>query len=99
MNEQKPIFVKIDQYHDVLDVINSVKGKLAEAKGILKEIDQLRTLEATEVESYKAKVDEVEKKLQYTSLKTFYKFVIFNKTKNTDVNNLYKMYYIFLSLH
>ncbi|MBT3405632.1 hypothetical protein HN419_00530 [Candidatus Woesearchaeota archaeon] len=60
MEDNQPIFVKIDEYKDVLDVISLIKKKIGDAKVVLGELDDLRAQESTEVESWKEKVAEIE---------------------------------------
>ncbi len=61
--EDKPIFVKIDEYRDVLDVISLIKNKINDAKTILHELDELRAKEDSEVEGWKSKVAEMENRI------------------------------------
>ena len=41
-DENMQVFVKIDDYKDVLDIMNMIKNKLSEAKITLEEINKLK---------------------------------------------------------
>jgi len=60
-----PVYVRIDEYKDVLDVVRMLKGKLGEAKETLNQIQQLRNEEDAELESWKAGLADVEQKVDY----------------------------------
>ncbi|MFC1732748.1 hypothetical protein ACFL6I_20805 [candidate division KSB1 bacterium] len=63
--EDKPIFVKIDAYEDIGDIINIIKKKIIEARGTLDKIQQLRHEEEAELEMWGNEVEEVEKKVVF----------------------------------
>lgn len=63
--EEKPIFVKIDAYEDIRDIINIIKKKIAEARGTLDKIQQLRHEEEAELEMWHNEVEDVEKKVAF----------------------------------
>ena len=65
MEEDKPIFVRIDEYKDVLDVISLIKNKLSDAKRVLGELQQLKNTEDAELEQWQNRILEVEKKIEY----------------------------------
>jgi soluble cytochrome b562 len=57
------VFVKIDNYHEVQDMISDLKKKIAKAKETLDTVMQLKTEEDTEIESWKHGLDDVGVKL------------------------------------
>ena len=61
--EDKPIFVKIDTYDDIKDIMNIIKRKIAEAKGTLDRIHQLRHEEEAELEAWQNEIEDVEKRV------------------------------------
>mgnify|MGYP006289295551 CR=1 FL=1 len=63
-DELAPVFVKIDEYKEVLDLIDVIKGKLDEAKGKLDEINKLKDEEHRELEAWSANVADIEKKVE-----------------------------------
>jgi len=61
--ETAPVFVKIDEYKNVLDIIQVLKGKVREGKDILAKITQLKSEEDAELEEWSAELDEIEKRV------------------------------------
>jgi len=57
------VFVKIDNYKDVLHTIGLIKEKLNEAKGTLTKIKELKHQEDSELEGWDAKLGEIENKI------------------------------------
>lgn len=62
--EQAPIFIKIDQYKNVLDIIEVLKAKVKEAKDQLAKIQQLKSQEDAELEEWYSELQEIEKKIE-----------------------------------
>jgi len=62
---EMPIFVRIEEYKDVLDVVNMVKNKLREAKTTLGKINELKNEEDIELEKWEQGLDSVERKLAF----------------------------------
>ena len=71
MYKEMPIYVKIEEYRDVLDVINMIKNKLNEAKGTLAEINKIKNEEDAELERWHFDLEEVEKKMEYVDKALF----------------------------
>ena len=65
MARGSPVFVKIDEYKDILDVIALLKSKISEAKSILGKINEIKNAEDKEIETWANELDEVERKLYY----------------------------------
>jgi hypothetical protein len=59
------IFVKIDEYRDVLDILNLTKEKLNEAKDILNTIIHLKNEEDAEIENWHNELEDIEKKVSF----------------------------------
>ncbi|HLC62449.1 MAG TPA: hypothetical protein VJI52_05530 [Candidatus Nanoarchaeia archaeon] len=59
-----PVFVKVDDYKEILDVLDMVKGKLGEIRGTLNSIHDLRNQEDAEVSMWNSTIDEIEKKIE-----------------------------------
>jgi hypothetical protein len=62
--ETAPIFVKIDEYKNVLDIIQVLKGKIKDGKEILEKIHQLKAEEDAELEEWTAELAEIEKRIE-----------------------------------
>lgn len=71
MSSGMPVFVKIDDYKDVLDVIGLLKLKIKEAKEIHDKINTLKNEEDVELEIWRNNLEEVERKLHYIDTTLF----------------------------
>jgi hypothetical protein len=60
-----PVFVRIDEYQDVLDVMNMIKNKLEDAKETLSKINELKNEEDAELELWRTGVEELERKMAF----------------------------------
>ena len=63
--EKMPVFVKIDEYRDVLDLIEVVRRKVDDAKATLLKIHDLKNEEDSLVEQWQNSLAEVEKKIEF----------------------------------
>lgn len=64
MNSQEmPVFVRIEEYKDVLDVMELIKNKIEQANNVLGKINELKNEEDAELEMWKTNLDEIEKKI------------------------------------
>lgn len=64
-DENMQVFVKIDDYKDVLDIMNMIKNKLSEAKITLGEINKLKNEEDAELELWHTSLDEAERRIEF----------------------------------
>ena len=62
--EQAPVFIKIDQYKNVLDIIEVLKAKVKEAKNQLSKVQQLKNQEDAELEEWSSELAEIEKRVE-----------------------------------
>ncbi len=60
-----PIYVRIEEYRDVLDVINMIKNKLEEARTLLQEVQELKNEEDSELERWEQGLEAIERKVKY----------------------------------
>lgn len=58
-----PVFVKIEEYKDVLDTVNLIKSKMMEARNILSEIESIKQEEDAEVQQWTENIEELEGKI------------------------------------
>jgi len=66
MREQRsgmPVFVKVDEYREILDVLDMIKGKIKEIRGTLGGINSLRNDEDAELAMWNSTLNEIEKKV------------------------------------
>lgn len=66
-----PVFVKIDEYQDVLEIIGIVKDKIEEARSTLGKINELKNDEDGELEMWNSKLEEIEKKIEFIDKSLF----------------------------
>ena len=71
MERQNPVFVRIDEYKDVLDIMDLIRNKLAEAKAIMGKITELKNQEDGELEHWYAELNDVERKIDYMDKNLF----------------------------
>jgi len=69
MENQTPVFVKIDEYKEVLSVLDLIKGKVSQAKATLNKINEIKAKEDRELEAWKQGLDELEKKVEFVDNK------------------------------
>ena len=63
MKDGAPVFVKIDDYKDVLDVVKLLKEKINEANSILDKINEVKSKEDAEIENWKHSIEEIKSKV------------------------------------
>ena len=67
MKEQKigaPVFMKIDEYKEILDVLDMIKGKIKEIRNVLGSINTLRNEEDAELAVWNTTMNDIEKKIE-----------------------------------
>jgi len=65
MDDKKAdIFIKIDEYKEVLDVLELLHHKIRQARSILRKIGELKNQEDTELEEWNTAINEIEKKIR-----------------------------------
>ena len=65
--ERMPVFIKIDEYNDVLLLMRTVRKKLDEAKETLLKIHDLKNEEDHQLEMWQNTLSDVEKKVDFIS--------------------------------
>ena len=65
MDDQKetPVFVKLEDYKDITEIVNLAKDKLQQAKAVLGRIQHLKTQEDAEFEAWQNELSDIESKL------------------------------------
>lgn len=59
MDELTPVFVKIDEYKEVLDILEVIKGKIDVAQKTLQEVKKLKDEEDRELSSWSTNLDDI----------------------------------------
>ncbi|MFC1754942.1 hypothetical protein ACFL96_16380 [Thermoproteota archaeon] len=65
MDRQTPVFVRIEEYKDVLDIMELIKAKINEAKQIIEQVNVLKNQEDSEIELWHNELNDVERKIEY----------------------------------
>lgn len=63
--EKMPVFIKIDDYNSVLEIVKAVRKKLDDAKSALLKINDLKNEEDHQLEMWQNTLSEVEKKIDF----------------------------------
>lgn len=69
--EKRPIFVKIEEYKDIRNILDLVKGKIGEARHLIEEIEKLRHQEAQELDTWKGEVEDVQNRVDFIQRSMF----------------------------
>ena len=69
--KEAPIFIKIDQYKDVLDILHLAKSKIREGKVLIEKINELKNAEDNELNAWQGSLEEVEKKVMFIDKSLF----------------------------
>ena len=67
MREQRtgaPVFVKVDEYKEILDILDMIKGKIKEVRGTLDNLNSLRNEENAELSMWNNAINEIERKIE-----------------------------------
>jgi len=63
MEQKAPVFVKIEDYKDITEIMALVKEKLDQARFLLSKIDELKKQEDAEINNWTRELDEVTKRV------------------------------------
>ena len=63
--EKMPVFVKINDYKDVLDLVEVVRKRIDDAKSTLLKIHDLKNEEDQLVDQWQSSLTEIEKKVEF----------------------------------
>jgi len=59
-----PVFVKVDEYKEILDVLDMIKSKVGEIKETLGSMNAMRNEEDAELAAWNSTISEIEKKIE-----------------------------------
>ena len=62
-----PVFVRVNEYSDVLTLVSTIRKKLDEAKDTLLKINDLKNEEDHQLEVWQNTLGEIEKKVDFVS--------------------------------
>ena len=65
--EEMPVFVKIEDYKNIVDVLHVSQEKLQTAKALLSKIQELKEEEDAELAAWQAELDDIDERLHHVS--------------------------------
>ncbi len=65
--EQMPVFVKVDEYHEVLNLIKNINRRLDEARDTLGRVHELKNEEDHQLELWQSALGEIQRKVEFIS--------------------------------
>ena len=60
MEERAPVFVKIEDYKDVADMVSLMREKISQARFLLDKIKELKAQEDAEIATWSRELDDVD---------------------------------------
>ena len=63
MERGAPVFVKVDNYKEILDVLDLVKNKVAEVKRTMDDINSLKAQEDAELQGWSNSIADLQAKI------------------------------------
>ena len=62
---EQPLFVRVDQYKNILEGISSIKSKLKSAEDVIGSLNDIKNTKDKEFEKWRAELESIERKLSY----------------------------------
>lgn len=69
--DEKNVFIKLNEYNDILDIIALINAKVKEAKMLLEKINELKNQEDLELDIWKTSIEDIERKLKFVDQTLF----------------------------
>lgn len=63
MEDKNQVFVRIDDYKDVVDILNLAREKLEKAKDSLNKLNRIKSQEDAEMSNWAAELQDIEAKM------------------------------------
>ena len=64
MDNEGTVFIKLDDYKDVVEIVGLAREQLAKAKAVLEKLESLKQQENTQLESWQSSLAEIEKRME-----------------------------------
>jgi predicted nuclease with TOPRIM domain len=71
MTEGMPVFIKVDEYKDIIDMVELTQEKVKEARALLEKLNELKAEEDAELEAWNNSLNAVDKKLDFVDRSLF----------------------------
>ena len=68
---KNPVFVKIEEYRDLVDILNLVRDKIKRAHFLMDRINNIKKQEDAEIGGLNSELDEIERRLISIDSKLF----------------------------
>ncbi len=65
MAEKMPVFIRIEEYEEVLELVKNIRKRLEDAKATLLRVNDLKNEEDHQLEMWQNALAEVEKKIDF----------------------------------
>ncbi|MCK5107299.1 MAG: hypothetical protein KAQ83_01090 [Nanoarchaeota archaeon] len=66
--DNMPVFIKIENYKEVIELIGLIKGKVSESKKYLDRIESLKREEDSKINDWKEVVKDIEDKIDFVNM-------------------------------
>jgi len=64
MDDQRaPVFVKVDEYKAIRDLLEAIKQRLSQAKALLARVNELKQQEDAQIENWARDIEDIEERL------------------------------------
>jgi len=73
ITKEVPVYVKIDDYKDILEIVGLIKNKISETRSALQKLVELKAQEEQELEHWRQELDEIQRKVEYIDKALFEK--------------------------
>lgn len=64
-NKEVPVFIKLEEYNDVVSIVTVIKKKLAETNETLMRIKQLKAEEEQEISGWEKNIQDIQEKIGF----------------------------------
>ena len=61
--EEMPVFVKIEDYQNIVDILRITQDKLKKAKALMERINELKEQEDSEINSWSQELEDIDQRL------------------------------------
>lgn len=63
--EKMPVFVKVEEYKEVLKLLSDIKSKVDDVNSTLQSLEELKEKEDSEIDDWKSNLEDIENKIHY----------------------------------
>ena len=61
--DRAPVFVKVDDYQDVADIVSLMREKIAQARSLIGKIQEIKAKEDEEIRNWVSELQQVESRI------------------------------------